>query len=67
MQSFENAAMATKTVCKTGLYIGGVVAGGGVANGILEAGGMIIGALIPLDIAYRQHHHLRREQQSHRR
>ena len=45
MQSFENAAMATKTVCKTGLYIGGVVAGGGVANGILEAGGMIIGGV----------------------
>lgn len=42
MQNFENAAMATKTVCKTGLYIGGVVAGGGVANGILEAGGMVI-------------------------
>ncbi len=30
MQKFENAAMATKTVCKNGLYIGGVVAGGGV-------------------------------------
>ena len=45
MQRFENAAMATKTVCKTGLYIGGVVAGGGVANGILEAGGMIIGGV----------------------
>src|SRR5690554_962353 len=45
MQKFENAAMATKTVCKTGLYIGGVVAGGGVANGILEAGGMIIGGV----------------------
>lgn len=45
MQSFENAAMPTKTVCKTGLYIGGVVAGGGVANGILEAGGMIIGGV----------------------
>jgi hypothetical protein len=45
MQSFENAAMATKTACKTGLYIGGVVAGGGVANGILEAGGMIIGGV----------------------
>ncbi len=42
MQKFENAAMATKTACKTGLYIGGVVAGGGVANGILEAGGMVI-------------------------
>ena len=45
MQKFENAAMATKSVCKTGLYIGGVVAGGGVANGILEAGGMIIGGV----------------------
>ncbi len=45
MQNFENAAMATKTVCKTGLYIGGVVAGGGVANGILEAGGMVIGGV----------------------
>jgi hypothetical protein len=45
MQNFENAAMATKTVCKTGLYIGGVVASGGVANGILEAGGMLIGGV----------------------
>lgn len=45
MQKFEKAAMATKTACKTGLYIGGVVAGGGVANGILEAGGMVIGGV----------------------
>ncbi|HHV99812.1 MAG TPA: hypothetical protein GXX36_09630 [Clostridiaceae bacterium] len=45
MQKFENAAIVTKTVCKTGLYIGGVVAGGGVANGILEAGGIIIGGV----------------------
>ncbi|MGO4928703.1 hypothetical protein ACTQ5J_08915 [Fundicoccus sp. Sow4_F4] len=42
MQSFENAAMATKTACKTGLYIGGVIASGGTATGILEAGGMVI-------------------------
>jgi hypothetical protein len=34
--------MATKTACKTGLYIGGVIASGGTATGILEAGGMVI-------------------------
>ncbi len=45
IQKYENAAMATKTACKTGLYIGGVIAGGGVANGILEAGGLVIGGV----------------------
>ncbi len=42
IQKYENAAMATKTACKTGLYIGGVIASGGTATGILEAGGMVI-------------------------
>lgn len=45
IQKYENAATATKTICKTGLYIGGVIAGGGVANGILEAGGLVIGGV----------------------
>ncbi|MFA5576760.1 MAG: hypothetical protein WCZ27_09335 [Tissierellaceae bacterium] len=52
IQQYENAAAATKTACKTGLYIGGVIAGGGVANGILEAGGLVIGGVDTLvDIA----------------
>ena len=42
IQKYENAAIATKTACKTGLYIGGAIASGGTATGILEAGGMVI-------------------------
>jgi len=42
IQKYENAAMATKAAWKTGLYIGGVIASGGTATGILEAGGMVI-------------------------
>lgn len=44
-QQIEHALMATKTACKTGLYVGGVIASGGTATGILEAGGMIIGGV----------------------
>lgn len=41
----EKTLMAVKTASKTGLYVGGVVASGGVATGVLEAGGMVIGGV----------------------
>jgi hypothetical protein len=44
-ETIEQRLMATKTACKTGLYVGGVIASGGAATGILEAGGMVIGGV----------------------
>lgn len=48
----EKSLIATQTVCKVGLFIGSGVATGGVANGILEAGGLVISGVDTLvDIA----------------
>lgn len=38
----EKALVATQTTCKVGLYVGSVVATGGVANGVLQAGGLVV-------------------------